>query len=272
MNAMEVRDLLKLSAFRIKSFYILFFGVFNPHAFFQILHSYFLYNYATRRLSFLCPFTIPHHPFSCSMSFWEGVLLPTRALFQKKDSHSRTPLHIVHLIGVSEKSGTALTKAMAAIVSSIPEALSIMPLEIAKVIRSRNIVNWILKTVENALSWERKIFSSAIWELSGILICREKYQTDCTAPPYPHLLSLLSPSFLQTSLQLDAANKSTPALTLSPILSQFIRLHSTHLPSSPSLFCTNWFCFDRPLFQPDSYLCSLSILLHFFPSSRLHFN
>ena len=35
--------------------------------------------------------------------------------------------------GVSDKSGTALTKAMAAIVSSIPEAVSIMPLEIAKV-------------------------------------------------------------------------------------------------------------------------------------------
>ena len=35
--------------------------------------------------------------------------------------------------GVSDKSGTALTKAMAAIVSSIPEAISIMPLEIAKV-------------------------------------------------------------------------------------------------------------------------------------------
>lgn len=36
-------------------------------------------------------------------------------------------------LGVSEKSGSALTKAMAAIVSSVPEAISIMPLEIAKV-------------------------------------------------------------------------------------------------------------------------------------------
>jgi hypothetical protein len=36
-------------------------------------------------------------------------------------------------VGVSEKSGTAFTKALAGIASSIPEAMSIMPLEIAKV-------------------------------------------------------------------------------------------------------------------------------------------
>ena len=56
-----------------------------------------------------------------------------------------SPSFLTHLLGVSDKSGTALTKAMAAIVSSIPEAISIMPLEIAKVTNSSStIFFWLL--------------------------------------------------------------------------------------------------------------------------------
>lgn len=53
---------------------------------------------------------------------------------------SPSPSFLTHLLGVSDKSGTALTKAMAAIVSSIPEAISIMPLEIAKVTNSSSTI------------------------------------------------------------------------------------------------------------------------------------
>eukprot|EP00596_Hydrurales_sp_CCMP1899_P001212 CAMPEP_0119036202 /NCGR_PEP_ID=MMETSP1177-20130426/3730_1 /TAXON_ID=2985 /ORGANISM="Ochromonas sp, Strain CCMP1899" /LENGTH=304 /DNA_ID=CAMNT_0006995647 /DNA_START=244 /DNA_END=1158 /DNA_ORIENTATION=+ len=55
-----------------------------------------------------------------------------RSTYMRFVKFSLFPIAHMALTGVSEKSGTALTKAMAAIVASFPEAISIMPLEIAK--------------------------------------------------------------------------------------------------------------------------------------------
>lgn len=75
-----------------------------------------------------------------------------RSTWMRFIKFSLFPLAHVALFGIAEKSGTAFTKAMSAIVSSVPEAISIMPLEIAKISLQLDTTNKYVTIDDNTMT------------------------------------------------------------------------------------------------------------------------